>query len=115
MPERWCTVTVTDEEGRRHSLDVRASSTYDAAHLYVTHAKTQPAAGFPIPTLATIFEVVASGRVWRVEGTALQRWIVQRRQDWKGPKGLLFHQRPTLEDTDHTHEIPRSWKPESGQ
>jgi hypothetical protein len=31
-----------------------------------------------------------------VEGAALQRWIEQRRQEWKGPKGLLFSRRPTL-------------------
>jgi hypothetical protein len=27
---KWCTVTVTDATGRRHSLDVLADSTYDA-------------------------------------------------------------------------------------
>jgi hypothetical protein len=97
MAERWCTVTVTDEEGRRHSLDVRASSTYDAAHLYVTHAKTQPVAGLPVPTLATTFEVVTAGRVYRVSGAALQRWIMQRQQEWNGPKGTLFRQRPPLD------------------
>jgi hypothetical protein len=96
MPERWCTVTVTDADGRRHSLDVIASSTYDAAHLYVTHAKEQPQSGLPAPTLATVFEVVNGGKVYTVEGAALQRWIVQRRQEWKGPRGLLFSRRPTL-------------------
>ncbi|HYW37343.1 MAG TPA: hypothetical protein VE957_04450 [Terriglobales bacterium] len=96
MPEHWCTVTVTDADGRRHSLDVIASSTYDAAHLYVTHAKAQPEAGLPVPSLATIFEVVNDGKVYTVEGAALQRWIEQRRQEWKGPKGLLFSRRPTL-------------------
>ena len=30
---RWCTVTVTDQDGRRHSIDVQATSTFDAAHL----------------------------------------------------------------------------------
>jgi hypothetical protein len=75
---------------------VRASSTYDAAHLYVVQAKSQPGAQLPTPTLATVFEVVTAGRVYRVEGTALQRWIVQRRQAWKGPKGFLFSQRPNL-------------------
>jgi len=39
---------------------------------------------------------VNSGKVYTVEGTALQRWIEQRRQEWKGPKGLLFSRRPTL-------------------
>jgi hypothetical protein len=95
VPDRWCRVTVTDDKGRRHSLDVQACSTYDAAHLYVAHAKTH-AAQFPIPTLATIFEVVTTGRVYRVEGAALQRWILRRREEWKGPKGFLFKQRPML-------------------
>jgi len=39
MGERWCTVTVIEESGRRHSVDVLASSTFDAAHIFVTHAK----------------------------------------------------------------------------
>ena len=97
VPERWCTVTVTDKDGRRHSLDVRASSTYDAAHLYVAHAKGQPAAQLFVPTLASVFEVVIDGQVHRIEGGALQKWIVRRRQEWNGPRGFLFSQRPTLE------------------
>jgi hypothetical protein len=96
MPEHWCMVTVTDAAGRRHSLDVIASSTYDAAHLYVTHAKAQPRAGLPVPTLTTVFEVVNGGKVYTVEGAALQRWIEQRGQEWKGPKGMLFRRRPAL-------------------
>ena len=98
MPDRWCTVTVTDDAGKRHSLDVLASSTYDAAHLYVTQAKarTRPAPLLPTPSLHTMFEVVANGRVYHVSGTALQSWIEQRRQAWKGPKGMLFRQRPDL-------------------
>jgi hypothetical protein len=93
MPERWCTVTVTDAKGRRYSLDVLASSTYDAAHLYVTHAKGQPQAQFPVPTRETAFEVVISGKVYAVTGVALQRWIEERRREWRGPKGLLFSRR----------------------
>ena len=73
----------------RHSLDVIASSTYDAAHLYVTHAKVQPPAGLPVPTLATIFEIVNGGKVYTVEGDALQRWIEQRRQEWEGSEGTV--------------------------
>jgi len=63
---KWCTVTVTEPDGRRHSLDVLAESTYDAAHLFVVEAKKERAVGLPKPTLATIFEVVASGKVYRV-------------------------------------------------
>jgi hypothetical protein len=51
----------------------------------------------PKPTLATMFEVVIGGRVYRVAGSALQRWIVERRNRLNGPKGYLFSQRPTLE------------------
>lgn len=93
---RWCTVTVIDPGGRRHSLDVLADSTYDAAHLFVVEAKKERAAGLPKPTLATVFEVVADGKVYQVAGTALQRWIVERRQKLKGPRGYLFAQRPGL-------------------
>ena len=94
---KWCTVTVTEPDGRRHSLDVLAESTYDAAHLFVVEAKKERAVGLPKPTLATIFEVVASGKVYRVAGVALQRWIVERRQKWNGPKGYMFYKRPGLE------------------
>ena len=57
------------------------------------HSRRQ---GLPVPTLVTVFEVVNGGKVYTVEGAALQRWIVQRRQEWKGPKGLWFSRRPTL-------------------
>jgi hypothetical protein len=97
LVSRWCTVTVTDSDERRHSLDVPADSTYDAAHLFVVEAKKARAVGLPKPTLATVFEVVANGKVYHMAGTALQRWIVERRQKWNGPKGYLFSQRPGLE------------------
>ena len=60
---QWCTVTVTDPDGRRHSVDVLADSTYDAAHLFVVEAKQEQAATMPTPTLTTVFEVVIGGRV----------------------------------------------------
>jgi len=94
---RWCTVTVTDQDGRRHSLDVQAASTFDAAHLFVVEAKQKRAVGMPNPTLGTVFEVVAGGKMYRVTGTALQRWILEKRRTWNGPKGYLFCKRPGLE------------------
>ena len=90
-------MTVTDLDGRRHSLDVLADSTYDAAHLFVVEATKERAIGLPKPSLATVFEVVAGGKVYHVAGVALQRWIVERRQKWKGPKGYMFCQCPGLE------------------
>ena len=91
---RWCTVTVTDDEGRRHSVDVQATSSFDAAHLLVVEAEKERSAGLPKPTLATVFEVVTAGRIYHVTGTALRRWIVEKRSTWKGPQGFLFCQRP---------------------
>lgn len=55
----WCTVTVSDGQGKRYSLNVYADSSYDAAHLYLTHVRGNPGCGFPIPTTSTLFEVVA--------------------------------------------------------
>ena len=95
---KWCTVTVTDSEGKRYSLDVKATSSYDAAHLYLTHVKSNPACGFPIPTTSTVFEIVTDGRILRVEGSRLKRRIENRRQEWKGPRGFLFQQRPMIGD-----------------
>jgi hypothetical protein len=88
---------MTDKTGRRHSLDVLAESTYDAAHLFVVETKQERTAALPTPTLTTVFEVVVGGRVYRVAGSALQRWIVERGNRLNGPKGYLFSQRPTLE------------------
>src|SRR5579862_3467209 len=48
---KWYTVTVTDGEGRRYSLDVKAASSYDAAHLCLTHVRGNPGCGMPIPTI----------------------------------------------------------------
>jgi len=97
MGNRWATVTVTAVGGRRHSVDVCASSTFDAAHLFITHAKADPRNGIPRPTVETVFEVVIDGKVHRVAGRALQRWIQKERQERKGPAGMLFSQRPGLE------------------
>jgi hypothetical protein len=76
---------------------VLADSTYDAAHLFVVEANEKRAIGLPKPGLATVFEVVTAGKVYRVQGAALQRWIMERRQTWNGPKGYLFCKRPSLE------------------
>jgi hypothetical protein len=85
----WATVTVTDSAGKRYSLDVKAESTYDAAHLFLTRAKERVIREpLPIPSLETVFEVTVNGRVHKVPGTKLQRWIMKRREEWKGPRGL---------------------------
>jgi hypothetical protein len=40
---------------------------------------------------------VTAGKVYRVSGAALQRWIVEQRIFWNGPKGMLFRQRSGLD------------------
>jgi hypothetical protein len=77
---------------------VNAESSYDAAHLLVTHVKGNPACGFPIPTTSTAFEVSTEGRIHRVSGTRLKKWIEKRWQEWNHPRGYRFSQRPTLGD-----------------
>jgi hypothetical protein len=91
-------VSVTDGGGQRYSLDVNADSSYDAAHLYLTHVLSHPGSGFPIPTTSTVFEVVTDGRILHVPGARLRKWIEHRRQEWKGPRGLLLCQRPLIGD-----------------
>ena len=93
---KWCTVTVTDGDGKRYSLDINANSSYDAAHLYLTHVTAHPGCGLPIPTTTTTFEVIADGKVFHVQGARLKRWIEKRREEWNGPRGLLFKQRPII-------------------
>jgi hypothetical protein len=95
---KWCTVTMTDGEGKRYSLDVNADSSYDAAHLYLTHVRGNPGCCFPIPTTSALFEVVTGGRIHHVQGARLKKWIENRRQEWQGPRGMLFQQRPMIGD-----------------
>jgi hypothetical protein len=94
---KWCTVTVTDASGRRHSLDLLAESSFDAAHLFVVEASQECPGGLPKPTLGTLFEVVTEGKIYRVTGKTLQRWIIERRIKFNGPKGYLFSKRPMIE------------------
>jgi hypothetical protein len=87
---------MVDEGGRRYSVDVCASSTFDAAHLFVAHAKSDPRNGIPRPTVNSEFEVVVDGKIHRVSGKALQQWILTQREERKGPAGYIFSKRPNL-------------------
>jgi hypothetical protein len=107
MGERWCTVTMIEESGRRHSVDVLASSTFDAAHIFLTHAKADPRNGIPRLSLDSVFEVVVDGKIHRIEGRALQQGILRERKERKGPRGVLFSRRPTLDDFRRQRLCPR--------
>jgi hypothetical protein len=48
--------------------------------------------GLPIPTVATVFEVIVDGKIYSIRGAALQRWIVKQRTELKGSRGQLFGQ-----------------------
>jgi hypothetical protein len=41
---------------------------------------------------------VIGGRIHHVQGARLKKWIENRRQEWKGPKGVLFSQQPRIGD-----------------
>jgi hypothetical protein len=77
---------------------VNADSSFDAAHLFLTHVRGNPSCGLPIPTTATCFEVVAACQIHHVSGARLKTWIQKRRHEWKGPCGLLFSRRPMIGD-----------------
>ena len=98
VAKRWAIVTVTDNDGRRHSVDVQACSTFDAAHLFVAHGKSNPQNGLPQLGAGKVFEVVCAGEIHYIKGAALQWWILKERQERKGPAGFLFSQRPTLDE-----------------
>jgi hypothetical protein len=71
MGERWCTVTVIEQSSRRHRVGVVASSTFDAAHIFVTHAKADPRNGIPRLSMESVFEVVVDGKIHHIAGKAL--------------------------------------------
>lgn len=96
MGNRWCTVTMIEESGRRHSVDICAASTFDAAHIFVAHAKADPRNGIPKPTVDSVFEVTVDGKVHRVTGMALRKWILREREERNGPAGFVFSMRPML-------------------
>ena len=55
--------------------------------------------GCPNRPMATVFEVVTDGKVYRVKGEALQRWIVERRQKGQGTWTVRS-----------TRSVPESWR-----
>jgi hypothetical protein len=93
---RWATVTMIEDDGRRYSVDVLAASTFDAAHLFVTHAKSDPRNGIPKPSANSTFEVVVGGTIYRIRGKALQRWILKQKEERRGPAGYIFSKRSDL-------------------
>jgi hypothetical protein len=93
---RWVTVSMVEEGGRRYSLDLCAASTFDAAHLFITHAKADPRNGIPKPTVDSQFEVVGDGKIYRITGRALQQWILKQREERNGPAGYIFSKRASL-------------------
>jgi hypothetical protein len=99
MSNRWATVTLIEPSGRRWSVDLVASSVFDAAHLFVAHAKENPRNGLPKPTTESTLEVSIDGKVHRVTGKSLQCWILNERKERRGPAGYVFGKRPLLDES----------------
>jgi hypothetical protein len=72
-------------------------SSYDACHLFLTHAKANKASGLPTPTRETIFEVAAKGKIHTVSGAKLRDWITREWNERKGPRGYLFQKRAMMD------------------
>jgi hypothetical protein len=80
----------------------RIFACYDAAHLYVAGTKGREAAMLPsrgpVPTVVTMFEVVADGKVFHGQGPHCTAGSFKRRQELGGPPaGLLFKERSSLD------------------
>jgi hypothetical protein len=92
MGGRWCAVTVIEESGRRRSVDVLASSSFDAAHIFVTHVKAAPRQRHPSTRLSleSVLEIVVDGKIHRVEGKTLQQRILKRRRNVKAGEEFSF-------------------------
>jgi hypothetical protein len=91
MGERWCTVTMIEESGRRHSVDVLASSTFDAAHIFLTHAKAYPRNGIPRLSLDSVFEVVVGGKFIGSRVEPCNRGFSGRGRNAKAHAEFCFH------------------------
>lgn len=86
MAKRWkvCTVTTIDGSGKPHSVQLYASSAFDAAQWYTMLAEEHSfREAIPLPTPDTIFSVQMEGHATseRVEGRALQAWIAKQQTD----------------------------------
>ena len=46
-----------------------------------------------------VFEGSIGGKIHRVEGQALQRWILRERHERRGPAGYVFGKRPLLDES----------------
>ena len=107
MGERWCTVTMIEESGRRHSVDVWPPA-LSMQRVSSSHMPRQtPRNGIPRLSLDSVFEVVVDGKIRRIEGRALQQGILKERKERKGPRGVLFSRRPTLDDFRRQRLCPR--------
>lgn len=77
MAERWCAVTVRDDQGKPHTLEVLARSTHHAAALFIGQARAKlPGRDLPVPTEKTIFEIrlIGEQRIYRALGARVQQW-----------------------------------------
>ena len=61
--------------------------------------KENPRNGLQRPSTDSTFEVIANGKVHRVTGNALQRWILNERKERRGPAGYVFGKRPLLDES----------------
>ena len=89
MAERPCAVTVTDEHGQRHTIEVLATSVNRAACYYFARSRSCPAEHLPRVADGTVDEVQPVGEsiVYRVEHRRMLEWANRvAEQQWQQMK-----------------------------
>jgi hypothetical protein len=75
VPERPCAVSVTDENGQRHTIEVLARSVNTAACYYFARSRSSPAEQFRMSPMARIrVQVIGESIVYCVEHRRMLEW-----------------------------------------
>ena len=90
-------MTVMDGDGKHYSVDVNADSSYDAAHLYLTHVRGNPSCVSHPDDLDRI-----RGRDGRAHSLCPGRTAEEMDREpaagMERPSGMLYRQRPMIGD-----------------
>jgi hypothetical protein len=89
--------TVVDPDGRRHSLDVLADSSYGAAHIFFAHAKPHGRCALSVPTAETIFEIASKGRIYQVPGAKLPKIGFSENSAQRTAKDICLQKRHVMD------------------
>ncbi len=87
---KWCTVTVTDGEGKRYSLDIQADSSFDAAHLLLNARQSEPGLRLPDTNYGDAVRSRYRRKRSSCPGTPIERMDREETARIRRPAGLPF-------------------------